>query len=80
VHIESETTIARAREDVFDYIARGERLPEYVADFAEVSQESAGEPAVGTRYRYRMAAAPPPAPSSGPSSSAPRGSPGTDPA
>jgi uncharacterized protein YndB with AHSA1/START domain len=55
MHIESEITVGRPRADVFDYIARGERLPEYVTDFAWVKQESDGEPALGTRYSYAMA-------------------------
>lgn len=55
MHIESETTIGRPPEDVFDYIARAERLPEYVTEFASVSQSSAGEPALGTEYAYTMA-------------------------
>jgi uncharacterized protein YndB with AHSA1/START domain len=54
VHIESETTIARPRQEVFEYLAHGERLPEYVTDFAEVQQTSPGEPARGTEYSYRM--------------------------
>jgi uncharacterized protein YndB with AHSA1/START domain len=54
MHVESEITVERPRADVFGYIARGERLPEYVADFAWVKQESDGEPALGTRYSYEM--------------------------
>jgi uncharacterized protein YndB with AHSA1/START domain len=54
MHIESEITVERPRAEVFDYIARGERLPEYVTDFAWVKQESDGEPALGTRYSYEM--------------------------
>jgi uncharacterized protein YndB with AHSA1/START domain len=54
MHIESEITVERPRAEVFDYIARGERLPEYVTDFAWVKQESDGEPALGTSYSYEM--------------------------
>ena len=54
MHVEAETTVARPRSEVFDYIARAERLPEYVTDFAWVRQESEGEPALGTRYSYKM--------------------------
>src|SRR5919205_1572639 len=54
MHIESETSISRPREEVFDFIAHGERLPEYVTDFATVEQASEGEPALGTEYRYTM--------------------------
>ena len=54
MHVEAETTVSRPRAEVFDYIARAERLPEYVTDFAWVRQESEGEPALGTRYSYKM--------------------------
>jgi uncharacterized protein YndB with AHSA1/START domain len=54
MHVESEITVERPRADVFGYIARGERLPEYVTDFAWVKQESDGEPALGTLYSYEM--------------------------
>jgi uncharacterized protein YndB with AHSA1/START domain len=46
--------IARPPEEVFAYLARGERLPEYVTDFAWVKQDSEGEPNRGTRYSYKM--------------------------
>jgi uncharacterized protein YndB with AHSA1/START domain len=55
VRVETETTIARARREVFDHLARAERLPAYVTDFAWVKQSSPGEPAVGTEYSYKMA-------------------------
>lgn len=54
MHIEAETTIARGRSDVFAYIARAEKLPEYVQEFAWVKQDSAGEPGLGTQYSYEM--------------------------
>jgi uncharacterized protein YndB with AHSA1/START domain len=54
MHVEAETTVARPRAEVFDYLARAEHLPEYVTDFAWVRQESEGEPARGTRYSYEM--------------------------
>ena len=54
MHVEGETTIDRPREAVFDYVARAERLPEYVTEFASVAQESPGEPALGTTYRYEL--------------------------
>ena len=54
MHIESSTTIARPREQVFDHLARAERLPEYVTDFAWVKQDSGGAPTRGTRYSYEM--------------------------
>jgi uncharacterized protein YndB with AHSA1/START domain len=52
---EAEITVQRPREEVFDYIARAERLPEYVTEFAWVRPISEGEPARGTEYSYRMA-------------------------
>jgi uncharacterized protein YndB with AHSA1/START domain len=55
MQIESEITIGRPPEEVFDYIARAEYLPEYVTDFAAVHQVSDGEPAAGTQYSYTMA-------------------------
>jgi hypothetical protein len=45
VQVESEITVERSRADVFGYIARGERLPEYVTEFAWVKQVSDGEAA-----------------------------------
>jgi uncharacterized protein YndB with AHSA1/START domain len=55
MHMEAETVVGRPRPDVFAYIARAERLPEYVPDFAWVKQDSEGEPGQGTRYSYKMA-------------------------
>lgn len=55
MRIESDITIDRPREDVFRYLLRGEYLPEYMSDFEAVEQVSAGEPATGTEYSYRMA-------------------------
>jgi uncharacterized protein YndB with AHSA1/START domain len=55
MHIEAETTIARPRAEVFAYLARAERLPEYVTEFATVTQVTQGEPGHGTQYSYRMA-------------------------
>jgi uncharacterized protein YndB with AHSA1/START domain len=54
MHVEADITIDRPRREVFDYIARAERLPGYVTDFDWVRQESEGEPGLGTRYAYRM--------------------------
>jgi uncharacterized protein YndB with AHSA1/START domain len=54
MHIESETTVERPRTEVFDHLARAERLPDYVTEFAWVSQTSEGDPALGTRYGYEM--------------------------
>jgi uncharacterized protein YndB with AHSA1/START domain len=55
MHVEAEITVERPRSEVFDYIARAERLPEYVTEFAWVRQASDGEPARGTGYSYKMA-------------------------
>jgi uncharacterized protein YndB with AHSA1/START domain len=55
MHVEAETTVARPRDEVFDYLAHAEHLPEYVNDFAWVKQDTGGEPAQGTRYSYQMA-------------------------
>jgi uncharacterized protein YndB with AHSA1/START domain len=54
VRVEAQITIGRPVQEVFDYIAHAEHLPEYVADFASVRQLDAGEVGVGTRYSYRM--------------------------
>lgn len=54
IHVESEITIRRPREEVFDHIARAELLPQYVTEFATVQQEAPGEPALGTTYSYAM--------------------------
>jgi len=54
MHVEAEITVGRPRAEVFDYIARAERLPEYVSDFAWVKQDSPGEPARGTTCSYKM--------------------------
>jgi uncharacterized protein YndB with AHSA1/START domain len=58
MQIESEITVEKPRAEVFDYIARGERLPEYVTDFEWVRQASEGEPARGSTYSYKMARGP----------------------
>jgi uncharacterized protein YndB with AHSA1/START domain len=54
MQIEAETTVGRPAQEVFDYIARAEYLPEYVDDFESVKQETAGEPALETTYSYKM--------------------------
>ena len=55
MRVDGQITIARPREEVFDYLAHGERLPEYMTDFASVQQTSEGEPGRGTEYSYKMA-------------------------
>jgi uncharacterized protein YndB with AHSA1/START domain len=54
MQIESEISVDRSPEQVFDYIAHAEYLPEYVTDFESVRQVSDGEPGLGTRYSYKM--------------------------
>lgn len=54
MRVESQIVIARAPQEVFDYIAHAEYLPEYVEDFASVSQVEGGEPGRGARYTYTM--------------------------
>lgn len=54
MQVDSDTLIHRSAQDVFDFIARGEYLPEYVQDFESVQQTTDGEPGVGTQYSYKM--------------------------
>src|SRR5947209_13918444 len=54
IHTEAEITINRPRNEVFEFISRAERLPEYVDDFETVSHEEPGEPARGHVYSYKM--------------------------
>lgn len=54
MQIESEITVERPIQEVFNYIAHAEYLPEYVRDFQTVTQTSQGDPGAGTQYSYRM--------------------------
>jgi uncharacterized protein YndB with AHSA1/START domain len=54
IHTEAEITINRPRNEVFDFLAHGERLPEYIDDFELVEDAEPGEPARGHVYSYRM--------------------------
>jgi uncharacterized protein YndB with AHSA1/START domain len=54
IHTEAETTINRPRNEVFEFLAHAEHLPEYVDDFETVSHGEPGEPARGHVYSYRM--------------------------
>lgn len=54
IRTEAEITIERARSEVFEFLSRGERLPEYIDDFETVTHEDPGEPARGHVYSYKM--------------------------
>jgi uncharacterized protein YndB with AHSA1/START domain len=54
IRTEGEITINRPRTEVFDYLAHGERLPEYIDDFERVTHEQEGEPGQGHVYSYKM--------------------------
>ena len=54
MQIESETTVGRPLQEVFDYIAHAEYLPDYVSDFESVQQQTPGEPGLETVYSYKM--------------------------
>jgi uncharacterized protein YndB with AHSA1/START domain len=54
IRTEGEITIDRPAADVFDYLAHGERLPEYIDDFERVSHEQEGPPGQGHVYSYKM--------------------------
>jgi uncharacterized protein YndB with AHSA1/START domain len=54
MQVESDITIGKPAQEVFDYIAHAEYLPEYVSDFTTVNQVSDGEPGIGTQYSYKM--------------------------
>jgi uncharacterized membrane protein len=54
MQVESEITVGRPQQEVFDYIARAEYLPDYVTDFTSVEQVSEGQPGLGTQHGYKM--------------------------
>jgi uncharacterized protein YndB with AHSA1/START domain len=54
MQIESEITVDRPAQEVFDFIAHAEYLPDYVGDFESVQQVSEGSPGIETQYRYKM--------------------------
>lgn len=54
MEIETEITVERPAQAVFDYIAHAEYLPEYVSDFETVEQISDGAPGIETLYSYKM--------------------------
>jgi uncharacterized protein YndB with AHSA1/START domain len=54
IHTEAEITIDRPRSEVFEFLAQGERLPEYIDEFESVNHEEPGQPAQGHVYSYKM--------------------------
>jgi uncharacterized protein YndB with AHSA1/START domain len=54
IRTEGHVTIDRPATAVFDYLAHGEHLPEYVDDFERVTHEQEGAPAQGHVYSYKM--------------------------
>src|SRR3954463_5419937 len=54
IHTEAEITINRPRSEDFDFLGRGERLPDYIDDFETVTHEEAGAPSRGHVYSYKM--------------------------
>lgn len=54
MEVEAETTVARPVQEVFDYLAHAEYLPEYMSDFETVTLASGGPPGPGAEYRYKM--------------------------
>lgn len=54
MHVESEIEVSLPRSEVFDYLAHGEFLPEYAADFEWVKRAPSTDPGFRTEYTYRM--------------------------
>jgi uncharacterized protein YndB with AHSA1/START domain len=54
IRTEAEITIDKPRNEVFQFLALGERLPEYIDDFEKVNHEDQGDPARGHVYSYKM--------------------------
>jgi uncharacterized protein YndB with AHSA1/START domain len=54
IRTEGHVTIDRPAVDVFDYLAHGEHLPDYIDEFVRVSHEQEGPPAQGHVYSYKM--------------------------
>ena len=52
--IEVDTVVNRPRQEVFDYLARGENLPQWMGAFESVQPTSQDAPAQGTSYQYKM--------------------------
>ena len=54
IKVETEIEIARPPEEVFEYLADGEKLSEWMRDFESVEKDSDGPIGKGTKYRYRL--------------------------
>jgi uncharacterized protein YndB with AHSA1/START domain len=54
IRTEGHVTIDRSAAEVFDYLAHGEHLPDYIDDFDRVAHEQDGPPAKGHVYSYKM--------------------------
>src|SRR4051794_12654559 len=54
IRTEAEITINRPRNEVFDFLAHAERLPQYIDDFETVAHEEPGRPGRGHVYSYKM--------------------------
>ena len=54
IDVGENVEIRRPAAEVFDYLAHGENMPAWMNIFETVEQESAGPPAKGTTYRYKM--------------------------
>jgi uncharacterized membrane protein len=54
LNVRVETDVNANPQQVFDYLAAGEKLPEWMSDFVSVEQVSRGPATRGTVYRYVM--------------------------
>jgi uncharacterized protein YndB with AHSA1/START domain len=54
IKVENEVEIARPPEEVFEFLADGEKLPEWMRDFKSVEKTSDGPVGKGTKYKYRL--------------------------
>jgi uncharacterized protein YndB with AHSA1/START domain len=55
VHVESSSVVFRPRDEVFAFLARAERLPDYVQEFENVRPVTPhAQPGHGTQYHYRI--------------------------
>ena len=54
IRTEGHVTIDRPAAEVFDYLAHGEHMPDYIDEFDRVAHEQEGAPAQGHVYSYKM--------------------------